>query len=39
MESQGGHSLHILASTSNEEIFFVMLRNNEKKFIYFNTKL
>ncbi len=30
MEPWGGHSLHILASTSNDFYFFHMLRNNEK---------
>jgi hypothetical protein len=34
MDPGGGHSLHILASTSNEKIFFDILRNTEKKFIY-----
>jgi len=29
MEPWGGHSLHILASTWNEKIFFGMLRNND----------
>jgi len=35
MEPWGGHSMHILASTSNEKIFFDMLRNNDKITIYF----
>jgi len=39
MEPWGGHSMYILASTSNEKIFFDMLRNNDKIIIYFNTKL
>jgi hypothetical protein len=39
MEPWGGHSMHILANTSNEKIFFDMLRNNDKIIICFNTKL
>jgi hypothetical protein len=31
--------MHILASTSNEKIFFDVLRNNDKIIIGFNTKL
>jgi hypothetical protein len=30
MEPWGGHSMHILATTSNENMFFDMVRNKDK---------